>query len=70
VVEGSIRGVLLIGGAVRSAAVTQIAPAVLRVPVDVPSAAEYVARGSARQAAWTLAGGPAAELDAIANPAP
>jgi xylulokinase len=54
-----IRRVLLIGGGARSEAVRQIAPAVFGVPVEVPEAAEYVADGAARQAAWLLAGGEA-----------
>ena len=33
----------------------RIAPAVFGVPVAVPSPAEYVALGAARQAAWALA---------------
>ncbi len=32
----------------------RIGPAVLGVPVDVPTPDEYVARGAARQAAWVL----------------
>jgi xylulokinase len=48
--------VLLIGGAARSPAVQQIAPAVLGLPVLVPAAGEYVADGAARQAAWVLSG--------------
>jgi xylulokinase len=48
--------VILIGGAARSSAVRQIAPAVFGVPVSVPPAAEYVALGAARQAAWALSG--------------
>jgi xylulokinase len=52
----AIRRVLLIGGGARSEAVRQIAPAVFGVPVAVPEAAEYVADGAARQAAWLLAG--------------
>src|SRR5215475_14095015 len=51
--------VLLIGGGARSEAVRRIAPTVFGVPVEVPAAAEYVADGAARQAAWMLAGGPA-----------
>ena len=51
--------VLLIGGAARSPAVQQIAPAVLGRPVAVPPPGEYVADGAARQAAWVLAGGDA-----------
>jgi xylulokinase len=59
VAEGvEVRRVLLIGGGARSEAVARIAPAVLGHPVVVPPAAEYVADGAARQAAWVLAGGP------------
>ncbi|HEY7143206.1 MAG TPA: xylulokinase [Streptosporangiaceae bacterium] len=53
-----VRRILLIGGGARSQAVRRIAPAVFGVPVDVPAAAEYVADGAARQAAWALAGTP------------
>ena len=48
--------VIMVGGAARSRAVREIASAVLGVPVSVPPPGEYVARGAARQAAWTLAG--------------
>lgn len=48
--------VQLIGGAVASRAVREIAAAVLGVPVLVPSPGEYVALGAARQAAWCLTG--------------
>ena len=59
VAEGvEVRRVLLIGGGARSEALRRIAPAVLGYPVVVPPAAEYVADGAARQAAWALAGGP------------
>jgi xylulokinase len=58
VAEGvEARRVLLIGGGARSEALRRIAPAVLGHPVVVPPAAEYVADGAARQAAWVLAGG-------------
>jgi xylulokinase len=50
--------VLLIGGGARSRAVQAVAPALLDAPVLVPAAAEYVADGAARQAAWVLSGGP------------
>ena len=50
---------LLVGGGARSEALRRIAPAVLGHPVAAPPAAEYVADGAARQAAWALAGGPA-----------
>jgi sugar (pentulose or hexulose) kinase len=42
--------------AARSQAVRPIAPAISGVPVTVPPAAEYVALGAARQAAWALSG--------------
>lgn len=48
--------IVLTGGAAQSAAVRQIAPAVFGLPVAVPAAAEYVALGAARQAAWALSG--------------
>jgi xylulokinase len=50
-----VRRVILVGGGARSAALRQIAPAVLGYPVSVPPPGEYVADGAARQAAWTLA---------------
>lgn len=49
--------VLMVGGGAHSAAVRQIAPAVLGRAVEVPTPGEYVALGAARQAAWTLSGG-------------
>ncbi len=51
-----VQRVLLVGGGARSAAVRQIAPSVLGVPVVVPPVGEYVADGAARQAAWVLSG--------------
>jgi xylulokinase len=48
--------IVLTGGAAKSEAVRLIAPAVFGLPVVVPEAAEYVALGGARQAAWALAG--------------
>jgi xylulokinase len=61
--------VILIGGAARSEAVRQVAPAIFGVPVTVPEPAgsagsggrppappEWVALGAARQAAWALSG--------------
>jgi xylulokinase len=68
--------VLLIGGAAASAAVRAVAPALFGAPVSVPSPAEYVALGAARQAAWALRGGaeppawPVAETDAPGDPTP
>src|SRR6266508_4373656 len=53
----AVRRVLLVGGGSRSAAVRALAPLVLGAPVGVPDAAEYVALGAARQAAWALGGG-------------
>ena len=50
------RRVLMIGGAARNPAVQQLAPAIFGMDVVVPAAAEYVALGAARQAAWALAG--------------
>jgi xylulokinase len=72
------RRVILSGGAARSQAVRQIAPAIFGVPVTVPPAAEYVALGAARQAAWALSGtaGPpdwpraGAEAEFTAEPTP
>jgi xylulokinase len=52
------RRAILVGGGARSAAVCRIAPSILGIPVTVPEPGEYVADGAARQAAWTLAGGP------------
>lgn len=52
-----VQRVHLIGGAVASRAVREIAADLLEVPVVVPEPAEYVALGAARQAAWTLRGG-------------
>ncbi|MBZ5737206.1 xylulokinase [Nocardioides mangrovi] len=51
-----IERIILVGGAARSAAVREIASAVLGLPVTVPEPGEYVARGAARQAAWVLTG--------------
>jgi xylulokinase len=72
------RRVILIGGAARSQAVRQIAPAIFGVPVTVPPAAEYVALGAARQAAWALSGAvsppdwplPGSSAEYTAEPAP
>jgi xylulokinase len=50
------RRVLLVGGGARSEALRVLAPAILGLPVVVPAADEYVARGAARQAAWALSG--------------
>lgn len=50
-----LRRALLIGGGAQSAAVREIAPQVLGIPVEVPEVGEYVAHGAARQAAALLA---------------
>ena len=61
------RRVLLIGGAARSEAVQRIAPDLFGAPVVVPSPAEYVALGAARQAAWALDGHAAPHWAAAAD---
>ena len=48
--------IILIGGGSRSEAVRRIAPGILGRPVLVPEAAEHVAIGAARQAAWVHSG--------------
>jgi xylulokinase len=63
-----VRRVILVGGGARSAALRQIAPAVLGYPVSVPPPGEYVADGAARQAAWTLAAAAAATASDTAEP--
>lgn len=50
-----VNRIILVGGGARSGAVRHIASALLGAPVHVPTPAEYVALGAARQAAWTLA---------------
>jgi xylulokinase len=52
----NVERMILVGGGARSEAVRRIAPVILGMPVDVPTPAEYVALGAARQAAWTLSG--------------
>lgn len=52
----AVNRVIMVGGGARSQAVRRIAPAILGLPVHVPTPAEYVALGAARQAAWALAG--------------
>ncbi|MGC0362664.1 xylulokinase [Rhodococcus sp. 27YEA15] len=51
-----VKRVLLVGGGAKSRALCEIAPAILGVPVVIPSPGEYVAEGACRQAAWTLSG--------------
>ena len=50
-----LRRALLIGGGAQSEAVRVVAPSVFGMPVEVPTPAEYVALGAARQAATVLA---------------
>jgi xylulokinase len=54
----SAHRIMLVGGGARSQAIREIAPMVFGVPVLVPTPAEYVALGAARQAAWVLRGSP------------
>lgn len=49
-----VQRVILVGGGARSEAVRRLAPAIWATDVLVPTPAEYVALGAARQAAWTL----------------
>jgi xylulokinase len=64
------RRILLIGGAAQNPAVSAIAAQVFSVPVFVPSPAEYVAIGAARQAAWVLDGAlPDWPVAVVASPA-
>lgn len=53
---GEVQRILLIGGAAASRAVREIAPGLFGAPVVVPTPAEYVGVGAARQAAWALSG--------------
>jgi xylulokinase len=46
--------IILVGGGARSEAIRVIAPSIFGKPVLLPTPAEYVALGAARQAAWTL----------------
>jgi xylulokinase len=49
-----VQRIILVGGGARSEAVRRIAPAIWGAPVHVPTPAEYVALGAAKQAAWAL----------------
>lgn len=51
-----VERIILVGGGARSDAVRRIAPAIFGRAVHVPTPAEYVALGAARQAAWVLSG--------------
>lgn len=62
--------ILLVGGAAQNPAVSAVAAQVFEVPVVVPTPGEYVARGAAVQAAWTLTGvQPEWPLPVVATPA-
>jgi xylulokinase len=50
----AVQRVILTGGGARSEAVRRLAPAILGATVEVPTPAEYVALGAAKQAAWAL----------------
>jgi xylulokinase len=58
----SVKRIILIGGAAKNPAVSQIAAALFGREVLLPPAGEYVANGAARQAAWALIGGDTAPL--------
>ena len=58
----NVKRIILIGGAAKNPAVSQIAAALFGREVLVPPAGEYVANGAARQAAWALLGGPSAPV--------
>jgi xylulokinase len=58
----NVKRIILIGGAAKNPAVSQIASALFGREVLVPPAGEYVANGAARQAAWALLGGDAAPI--------
>jgi len=58
----NVKRIILIGGAAKNSAVSQIAAALFGREVLVPPAGEYVANGAARQAAWALLGGDAAPI--------
>jgi xylulokinase len=74
----NVKRIILIGGAAKNPAVSQIASSLFGREVLVPPAGEYVANGAARQAAWALLGGDAApiwnlgkieKVSAVATPA-
>ncbi len=58
----NVKRIILIGGAAKNPAVSQIAAALFGREVLVPPAGEYVANGAARQAAWALLGGDSAPI--------
>jgi xylulokinase len=53
----NVKRIILIGGAAKNPAISQIASALFGREVLVPPAGEYVANGAARQSAWALYGG-------------
>ena len=57
-----VKRIILIGGAAKNPAVSQIAAALFGREVLLPPAGEYVANGAARQAAWALLGGDTAPV--------
>jgi xylulokinase len=57
-----VKRILIIGGAAKNPAVGHIASALFGRPVLIPPAGEYVADGTARQAAWALLATPSAPL--------
>ena len=63
----NVKRIILIGGAAKNPAVSQIAAALFGREVLVPPAGEYVANGAARQAAWALLGGDAAPIWDLGN---
>jgi xylulokinase len=74
----NVKRIILIGGAAKNPAVSQIASSLFGREVLVPPAGEYVANGAARQAAWALLDGDAApiwdlgkieKVSAVATPA-
>ena len=58
----NVKRIILIGGAAKNPAVSQISAALFGREVLVPPAGEYVANGAARQAAWALLGGESAPI--------
>ena len=67
------RRIVLTGGGSRSTAVLALAADIFGLPVVRPAPGEYVARGAARQAAWTLSGAaspPAWQLPTAAETEP
>jgi xylulokinase len=58
----NVKRIILIGGAAKNPAVSQIAATLFGREVLVPPAGEYVANGAARQAAWALLGGDSAPI--------